>query len=158
MAKHETAIIIGTYPDKGSAEGDWVQLEKTAKSGHWLADAAVVEKDAEGTPKLLEHQHRHGGGKGAIVGAVVGVIFPPSIIVGAVVGAGAGAVVGRLHRSLGRGKVNALGETLDSGEVAVIAVVDVGSIDAFKESLAHAQKIHTEETGLSDSDMAVAVA
>ena len=108
MSKHQTTVMIASYADAASAEADWEELEKMAKSGHYLADAAVVTKDAEGNPKVTERQSRHGWGKGAIVGAVVGVIFPPSILAGAAIGAAAGGGVARLHRSLGRTKIKDL--------------------------------------------------
>jgi hypothetical protein len=76
-----------------------------AKEGLYVADAALVTKDAEGNPKTLERQSHHGWGKGAVAGAVVGVLFPPSLIGGAIAGGLAGGGVARLTRSLGRGRV-----------------------------------------------------
>lgn len=153
MSKHQTTILIAIYADQASAEADWEELEKTAKSGHYLSDAAVVTKDAEGNPKIADRQSRHGWGKGAIVGAVVGIIFPPSILAGAAVGAVAGGGVARLHRALSREKVKNLGDVFDQGQAAVIAVVDVGSVDAFKGALGKATAVHTEETGLADDEL-----
>src|SRR5580658_7481009 len=149
MSKHQTTILIATYPDQTSAEADWEELEKTAKAGHYLSDAAVVTKDAEGNPKITDRQSRHGWGKGAIVGAVVGLLFPPSILAGAAIGAVAGGGVARLHRALGRDKVKSLGDVFDQGQAAIIAVVDVGAVDAFKSVLGKATAVHSEETGLA---------
>jgi hypothetical protein len=92
-------------------------------------------------------------GKGAVAGAVVGVLFPPSLIGGAIVGGLAGGGVARLTRSLGRGRVKTLGEALDKGEIALVAVVDTASLDAFKTSLTRAVEMHSEETGLTDDDL-----
>jgi uncharacterized membrane protein len=119
----------------------------------YAADAALVTKDAEGNPKTLERQSHHGWGKGPVAGAVVGVLFPPSLIGGAIVVGLAGGGVARLTRSLGRGRVKTLGEPLDKGEIALVAVVDTASLDAFKTSLTRAVEMHSEETGLTDDDL-----
>ncbi len=158
MSKHQTTVVIASYKDQKTAEADWEAVEHTAKEGNYLADSAVVVREADGTPKLVDRQSRHGWGKGAIAGAVVGILFPPSILLGAAVGAVAGAGVGRLHRSLGREKVKSLGDTLDKGEAAVIVVADTAAIDAFKASLSHAVEIHSESTGLTDDELQVAPA
>jgi|SRR5271155_537149 len=153
MSKHQTTVIIASYADQKTAEADWEAVEQTAKNGNYLADSAVVVREDDGTPKLVDRQSRHGWGKGAIAGAVVGVLFPPSILLGAAVGAIAGAGIGRLHRSLGREKVKNLGDTLDKGSAAVIAVVDTSAVDAFKASLGHALEVHSEATGLTDDEL-----
>jgi uncharacterized membrane protein len=124
-----------------------------AKEGLYVADAALVTKDAEGKPKTLQRESHHGWGKGAVAGAVVGVLFPPSLIGGAIVVGLAGGGVARLTRSLGRGRVKTLGEPLDKGEIALVAVVDTASLDAFKTSLTRAVEMHSEETGLTDDDL-----
>jgi uncharacterized membrane protein len=153
MSKRDTTVIVAAYRDLGTAESDWNDLEEVAKGGLYVADAALVTKDAEGNPKILERQSHHGWGKGAVVGAVVGILFPPSLIGGAIAGGLAGAGVGRLSRSLGRGRVKDLGEVLDKGEVALIAVVDTASLMVFERSLARALDVHSADTGLDDDDL-----
>ena len=153
MSKKNTTVIVAAYRDLPTAEADWNDLETVAKEGLYVADAALVTKDAEGNPKTLERQSHHGWGKGAVAGAVVGVLFPPSLIGGAIVGGLAGGGVARLNRSLGRGKVKDLGEALDRGEIALIAVVDTDSLAAFERSLTRAVHVHSEETGLTDDDL-----
>jgi hypothetical protein len=49
--------------------------------------------------------------------------------------------------------VKTLGEPLDKGEIALVAVVDTASLDAFKTSLTRAVEMHSEETGLTDDDL-----
>jgi uncharacterized membrane protein len=153
MSKKDTTVIVAAYRDLPTAEADWNDLETAAKEGLYVSDAALVTKDAEGNPKILERQSHHGWGKGAVAGAVVGILFPPSLIGGAIVGGLAGGGVARLTRSLGRGKIKDLGEVLDKGEVALIAVVDTASLVAFEKALARALDIHSAETGLADDDL-----
>ena len=82
-------------------------------------------------------------GKGAIVGAVVGILFPPSIIGAAALGAGGGALVARMTRALGRSKVKDLGETLDSGAMAIIVVSPAQSTNGICHTLTGAKTTTT---------------
>lgn len=88
-----------------------------------------------------------------MAGAVVGVLFPPSLVGGAVASGLAGGAVAKFHRALGRGKLKNLGDVLDKGEIAIVAVVDTGSTDGFKSSLQQAVELHSEDTGLTDDDL-----
>ena len=153
MSTKNTTVLVAAYEDLPTAEADWNDLERAAKEGLHVADAALVTKDAEGNPKILERQSHHGWGKGAVAGAVVGILFPPSLIGGAILGGLAGGGVARLTRSLGRGKVKDLGEVLDKGEVALVAVVDTASLASFEQALARALDVHSAETGLSDEEL-----
>jgi uncharacterized membrane protein len=153
MTKKDTTVIVAAYRDLPTAEADWTALEAVAKEGLYVADAAVVTKDADGDPKILERQSHHGWGKGAVAGLVVGVLFPPALIGGAIAGGVAGGAVAKVSRSLGRGKVKDLGEVLDKGEIALVAVVDTASLVAFENSLARALDVRSEDTGLTDDDL-----
>jgi uncharacterized membrane protein len=133
---------VAVYDDRADAESDWSALEAAAEAGQLqMADGALVEnRNSEAI--IWERQSHHGWGKGAVVGAVVGVLFPPSILGAAAVGAGGGALIARMTRSLGRGKVKDLGETLDSGAMAIIVVSPAGSTNA----VCHALKSATTTT------------
>lgn len=149
----DTTVLVAAYRDLPTVEADWSQLEAAAKGGLYVADAAVVARDADGDPKILERQSHHGWGKGALAGAVVGVLFPPSLIGGAIAGGLAGGAVAKFTRALGRGKLKNLGEVLDRGEIALVAVVDTTSMVAFENALQGAVEVHSEETGLTDDDL-----
>jgi uncharacterized membrane protein len=137
-----------------NAEQDWARLEASAKSGPVdLADAALVTHDADGKVNILERQAHHGWGKGAVLGAVVGILFPPSLIGGAVAGGLGGGLVARLHRSLNRGDVHELGEVMDSGQVSLVAVTDIGSVEALKAALGRATKVTTRQANVDAADL-----
>jgi uncharacterized membrane protein len=126
---------VAVYRERSEAEEDWAALEAAAQAGQVeLADAALVENQA-GQAVVVSRQSRHGWGKGAIVGAVVGILFPPSLLGAAAVGAGGGELIARFSRSLGRGKVKDLGETLDSGEMAIIVASDPNFTNAITNTL-----------------------
>lgn len=141
MAKLDTTVAV--YSDVSEANGDWDSLEEAANSGRVeIADAALVENH-RGESVILRRQSHHGWGKGAVAGAVVGILFPPSLIGAAAVGAGGGALVARMTRALGRGKVKDLGETLDTGEIAIVVVAPAASTNGVCNTLKTARTTTT---------------
>jgi uncharacterized membrane protein len=141
---------VAVYNDRADAETDWSALEAAAEAGQLqMADGALVE-NRRSEAVILERQSHHGWGKGAVVGAVVGVLFPPSLLGGAVVGAGGGALIARMTRSLGRGKVKDLGETLDSGRIAIIVVSPADSTNAVCHALKGATTTTTVPSASSE--------
>jgi uncharacterized membrane protein len=141
---------VAVYGDLEGAEADWSALEAAAQAGEFeIADAALVENH-NGEAVILKRQSRHGWGKGAVVGAVVGILFPPSILGAAAVGAGGGALITGMARALGRGKVKDLGETLDSGVMAIIVVSPPGATN----SVCHTLKSSKTTTTVPSADSA----
>jgi uncharacterized membrane protein len=136
MTKLDTSIF--RYDDHEVADSDWEALEAAVQRGELeIADAAFVTNE-NGHAIIVERKSIHGWGKGAIVGAVVGILFPPSLLGAAAVGAGSGALIAGLKRALGRDHVQRLGETLDSGAIAIIVVNPVGSTNAVTKTLKQA--------------------
>jgi uncharacterized membrane protein len=132
---------IAAYTDREAAEQDWTSVESAASAGSVdLADAALIEREPDGTIDVIHRQSHHGWGKGAVAGAVVGVLFPPSIIAGTAVGAGAGGLIARMNRSLDRGDIKDLGEVMDSGEIALVALAHEESTATLNDLLNHASK------------------
>jgi uncharacterized membrane protein len=117
---------IAVYHDLPTAERDWSALEAAAKANALdLADAALIEKPTTVETVTIHRLSHHGWGKGAVAGAVVGVLFPPALIGAAAVGAAGGAVVARMNRSLDRGDIKDLGDVMDTGEIAIVALTHV---------------------------------
>jgi uncharacterized membrane protein len=135
--------IVAVYDQAADAEKDWVDLEAAAEMKRIdVADAAFFT-NRDGEAIVLQRQSHHGWGKGAVVGAVVGVLFPPSLLGAAAVGAGGGALVARINRSLGRSKVQELGDTLDSGALAIVVVAPAEDAEAVSATLRQAKKVQT---------------
>jgi uncharacterized membrane protein len=127
---------IAAYPDLPTAEKDWAAVEAAADAhAIELADAALIEKPATVETVTIHRQSHHGWGKGAIAGAVIGVLFPPALIGAAAVGAGSGAVLARMNRSLDRGDIKDLGDVMDTGEIAVVALTHADSVPALDQML-----------------------
>jgi uncharacterized membrane protein len=141
MPNLDTTVAV--YSKLAEAEMDWALLEDAAQAGQLeIADAALVENQG-GEAVILHRNSHHGWGKGAVVGAVVGILFPPSLIGATAVGAGGGALIARMTRALGRGKVKDLGETLDSGAMAIIVVCPAASTNGVSNTLKGARTTTT---------------
>src|SRR4051812_18163278 len=111
------STTVAVYHDLPAAQKDWAAIENAADTHAIdLADAALVERNSDGSISKLHRQEHHGWGKGAVAGAIVGVIFPPAVVAGAVVGAAGGGLVAGFTRSLDRAAIKDLGETMDRGE------------------------------------------
>lgn len=134
---------VAVYDDAEAAEKDWSALESAAETSQVdIADAAfLTSHDGEAT--VLQRRSRHGWGKGAVAGAVIGVLFPPALVGATAVGAGGGALVARMTRSLGRSKVKDLGETLDSGALAIVVVEPAEASEQVAGTLKAAKTIKT---------------
>ena len=77
------STTVAVYPDLATAEADWAAVEAAASADAIdLADAALVEKGADGAYGTTHRRSHHGWGKGAVAGAVVGVLFPPALVAG----------------------------------------------------------------------------
>lgn len=81
-------VLVAAYPDVERAASDFHELEKRIKHGLELRAAALVTKDAEGQPHVLEAHNRHGRvalGMGAGLGILFGLFLPPvglAVVVG----------------------------------------------------------------------------
>ena len=85
-------VLVATYGNLDSARADFGDLECRLKHGLELRGAALVTKNADGHPEVVEAANRHGrmgAGMGAGVGLLFGLFAPPlglAVLVGATVG------------------------------------------------------------------------
>lgn len=148
------STTVAVYDEMADAEADWAAIEQNATNGVIdLADAALVTRDAEGVTPVKRQAHS-GWGKGAVAGAVVGILFPPSIVGSAVVGAAGGGVLARLNRSLDRGDIKDLGEVMDSGTIALVALTSEDTAGAVPKVLSHARSSLTKASSTAEEVMA----
>lgn len=130
------STTIASYTAEPNAEKDWAAVESSAKAGAIdLADAALVIKAPDGTVSKVNRQSHHGWGKGAVAGAVVGVVCPPAIVASAIVGGVTGGVAARMNRSLDKGDIKDLGEVMSSGEIALVVLTSVESVETLDKLL-----------------------
>lgn len=119
-------VVVAAYADLDRARSDFHELRKRIKHGMEVRAAALVTKDADGHPEVVEAENRHGRvalGVGAGLGLLVGMFIPPvglSVLVG---GAAAGLVAAVAEHELRIGLRHEIGEALEAGTGVVIAIV-----------------------------------
>ncbi|PZF81302.1 DUF1269 domain-containing protein [Jiangella anatolica] len=104
-----------------------------------LIDAAVVVRRADGKVTLQETGDPSGrtwAKRGAVAGGLVGLIFPPSLLVSAAVGAAGGGLWGKLRdKGFQDADLRAVGDGLEPGTSAVIAVAEDRMLDRLQEAI-----------------------
>ncbi len=126
MDRDPVHLFVGLYASVEAAESDFEGLKKLYSEGlTGTYDAAVVTRDAEGTPRVDKRRHSgHAVWAGAGIGALVGVLFPVALIPLAAIGAGTGALVRHAQDGLPKKDAQELAEALASGEAALAVVSD----------------------------------
>ncbi|MCW1958224.1 MAG: DUF1269 domain-containing protein [Mycobacterium sp.] len=122
---HELVLIAG-YRDLESAETDFNEIERRTKHGLEMRAAALVRKNADGHPEVVEAANRHGRtavGVGAGVGALFG-LFAPPLGLSMVVGAAAGGLLAAFSEHELRSHLQSeVGEALQTGTAVILSVV-----------------------------------
>lgn len=119
-------VLVAAYADLDEARRDFEELGNRIKHGLELRAAALVTKDEDGLPRVVEAHNRHGRaavGVGASLGLLVGMFIPPiglSVLVG---GAAAGLMAAIAEHELRTGLRHEIGDALEAGTGVVIAVV-----------------------------------
>jgi uncharacterized membrane protein len=132
MSEKTYVLYAASYASRADALEDLYALKEIKSAGD-IRDltAVVVVKDAKGS--LHVHETTHAGkvaaGVGVVAGAIIGAVFPPAgiAVISAAVGgaAGVGVVAGAIGHFAGgisRRDTKELGEFLDAGEAALLAV------------------------------------
>jgi uncharacterized membrane protein len=140
MSDKQLELLAAVYSDMDRAQTICDMLEQMHRATTiTLDDAAIVTKDQDG--KLQIHETREvttakGAKRGAIAAGLFGLVFPPSLIVSAVAGGVVGGLWGKLRDTGIKTKsIKDLGETLEPGKAAVVALVDPASVHATETAL-----------------------
>ncbi len=126
MERDPVHLYVGLYETVEGAERDFDGLKKLYAEGlSGTYDAAVVTRDADGTPRVDKKRHSgHAVWVGAGIGAFIGVLFPVALIPMALLGAGSGALVRHAQDALPKEDAKELADALTSGEAALAVVSD----------------------------------
>ncbi len=128
MAEERTDVLVAGYRDVESATQDFEALVAEVRAKRIRIDAVIlVAHDADGNVTVQrtgDNLGRKGMGWGGAVGFLVGLAAPP-LLAATVVGAAAGALVGRFaDRKIETGLHDKIGEAMQPGTAAVIAMFD----------------------------------
>lgn len=128
MTAAPTQVILAAFKDEHAADAALEEL-KRAKKEHLIdiENVAVLRCDREGKVHISEPTDM-GGGRGAAIGGVVGglagLLFGP-IGLAAAGGAAIGGAMAKLHDSgFDDARLRKLGESLQPGTSAILAVID----------------------------------
>jgi len=121
-------VIMAAYPSTGPAQQDFDALVQLVKNKTVTSEGVIlVSRDAGGQVHVThtgDHLGRKGLGWGGGVGLVVG-LFSPPLLASVVVGGAAGALVGKFAKhKVDSGIEQGLGDKLQPGTAAIIAIVD----------------------------------
>jgi uncharacterized membrane protein len=165
MAPTDTAFaFVAVYADAARADEDFAAVEDAAgERGVHVHDVAIVRHAEGGKVEIVRRDARsaaHGAEAGVIVGALVGILFPPALpalLIGAAAGGGLGGLLAHLWRGLARDDLKALGEAVEEGETAIVAIGTAEGLDRIEAALAHASRtvrreIDADLGDLGDSD------
>jgi len=135
MAKVPTQIVIAAFHEEAAA-GQVADGLKQAKKDHQInyRNVAVIRKDKKGKVKVKETGDMsagHGAGIGAVIGGLFAVLAGPA---GLAAGAAAGAVIGGAGAGLSDAgldnkRLKQIGDVLQPGNSAVIAVFEEVKVD-----------------------------
>lgn len=146
MTDNAVEVFIAVFDNEsqaGTALKDFRTLHREGTIE--LIDAVAVVRRADGKVKFEETADPSGktwAKRGAIAGGLVGLIFPPAILASAAVGGGAGGVWGKIRdKGFKDDDLKAIGESLEPGTSAVIALAEDRVVQRLEEGLAGYEKI-----------------
>jgi uncharacterized membrane protein len=159
MAEYDTFIAFAaTYDIVDDALEDYEGLQALHYELGLIDtfDAAVLSRSAEGKVKIVkkhEQPTRHGAWLGGGVGLATGLavaLFPAvgigaAIVYGTGIGAGLGALAGHAVGGMSRDDLKELGETLDAGQAALVAVAATDLSSKIEAALSRSQKLTVKE-------------
>jgi len=144
MSDVPVQLIVAAFKDEKAAKEALKALKEAKKAGLIkIENAAVLRKNEKGKLYIKETEDM-GGGKGAafggVAGAVIGLIAGPALVVPAAVGALVGGLTAKLRDTgFSNQRLETLGEGLEPGSSAIVAVVEHTWVDKVEEALAEAE-------------------
>jgi uncharacterized membrane protein len=140
MADNEVQVFVAAFDNEtqaGLALKDFRAMDREGSID--LIDAAVMVHGTDGKVRFEETADPSGkkwAKRGAIAGGLVGLIFPPSIIAGAAIGAAGGGIWGKIRdKGFKDEDLKAIGESLDPGTSAIIAIAEDRVIERLETGL-----------------------
>jgi uncharacterized membrane protein len=143
MSDVPVQLIVAAFQDEGAAK-EVLKALKALKREKLIGiqNAAVLRKNEKGKIYIKETADM-GGGKGSVIGGVagaaIGLIAGPALVVPAAVGALVGGLSAKLRDSgFSNKRLQALGEGLQPGTSAIVAVVEHKWVAQVEAALAEA--------------------
>ena len=163
MTDNPVQVFIAAFETEGGAAAALKDYRAMDREGSIeLIDAVVVTRGTDGKVHFEETADPSGkkwAKRGAIAGGLVGLIFPPSIIVGAAVGGAGGGIWGKIRdKGFQDEDLKALGESLEPGTSAIIAIAEDRMIERLERGLAGYENIARHALSAEAATMIIAEA
>jgi uncharacterized membrane protein len=161
MTNNPVEVFVAAFGNEAQAGVALKDFKEMNREGSIdLIDAVVLVHQTDGKVHFEETADPSGkkwAKRGAIAGGLVGLIFPPSIIAGAAIGGAGGGVWGKIRdKGFKDEDLKAIGESLDPGTSAIIAIAEDRVVERLATGLAGYEKIARH--ALSDEAAATIVA
>lgn len=155
-------ILLAAYGDLDVARSDFEELTRQLQRGLELRSAALVSKDADGNPTVVEVFNRHGrigAAWGAGIGTLFGLFVAP-LLLPVLVGAAAGGILASFaEHEMRMGLRHEIGAALDVGTGVVIALTYPNGLDPVQRTLRHAveyRSLRVDQATINSLDDTVA--
>lgn len=160
------AAFAATYDSLDAAEADYEAIKALYYDDGAIDtfDAAIIAKDENGKVRIVKKHEQPlrqgawvGGGLGLATGLVVA-LFPAvglgaAALWGTGIGAALGALAGHAVGGMSRGDLKDLGETLDEGQCALVAVAAAAVADRVAADLKRAEKVERKEIKANEKQL-----
>jgi uncharacterized membrane protein len=143
MSDVPVQVIVAAFQDERQADEALKELKALKREKLiGIQNAAVIRKDDKGKIHIRETADM-GGGQGAalggVAGAAIGILAGPALIVPAAVGALVGGLAAKLRDSgFSNQRLETLGEGLQPGSSAIIAVIEHRWVEEVRRELQEA--------------------
>lgn len=164
MKKDEDVLVVAAYGDLKQAHADFNELNSRAEKGLEIRSAALVIKNDDGHPEVVEASNHHGG-TGIAIGAGMGLLFglfvaplAISILVGAAAG---GLVTAFAEHELRSGLRHEVAEALEKGTGVIVAWAYPGGYEGVlsaTEGAGTVKELRIDQQTIKTLDDAVAAA
>jgi uncharacterized membrane protein len=143
MSDVPVQVVVAAFQDERQADEALKELKGLKREKLiGIQNAAVIRKDDKGKIHIRETADM-GGGQGAalggVAGAAIGILAGPALIVPAAVGALVGGLAAKLRDSgFSNQRLETLGEGLQPGSSAIIAVIEHRWVEEVRRELQEA--------------------
>jgi uncharacterized membrane protein len=140
MTESQFEVVLSVFDDEATASQAYKDLHKAEKDKKVdLENVVLIHKEAEGKIEIKEDAEKVAGevGKVALVGGALGLLAGP---VGVITLGAAGAIIGGISAKLDDvgfddSRLKLLGESLDVGKSAILAVLETKYVEKLVEEL-----------------------
>ncbi|HMT05825.1 MAG TPA: hypothetical protein PKD76_09810 [Solirubrobacterales bacterium] len=156
MSADPVYAYIAGFTSVEDARSDFKEVKRLVQEGSIdPLDAALVYKGQDDTVHLRKREHRtvQGVWRGFAAGALAGVLLPPVMPVTATMNATRAGGMAYLIKGMPRRKVKELGDTLESGEAALILLGPAPVSSTLESALTRADRTVEERLGVTADEV-----